>query len=71
MLVQGAPTRRIGWFVLGLGVALAGLSWMLWVTYGAPADWTGPVAIVRWLKPILALTVVGAVFCFYRASRGR
>ncbi|HEU0103380.1 MAG TPA: hypothetical protein VFR07_13770 [Mycobacteriales bacterium] len=59
---------RAGWLALGLGVALAGLMWMLWVTYGAPADWTGPSAVVRYLKPVLYATVVASVLCFYRAA---
>ncbi len=68
---RAARRRRLRWLALGLVLLVAGSSWTVWVTYGAPADATGATAVVRWLKPILYGTVVGAVFCFSRAAAGR
>jgi len=65
------PPAGLGWLVLGLCLGLAGVAWLLWVTYGAPSGWTGPSAVVRYRMPVLYATVVGVVACWYRATRAQ
>ena len=65
----GAPATRDRsrrWVALGVGVAGAGLAWLLLVTFGAGRDWAG--GVVRWLEPGAYPVLLAAACCSHRAT---
>jgi hypothetical protein len=67
----GPSGGRAGWLLSGLAVLAAGLGWLVWVGYGAPADWTGSAALIRYTKPVAYASLVVAAVCFARGLRRR
>jgi hypothetical protein len=66
---QRTGPRRARWLLAGGSLLAAGTGWLVWVTYGPPADWSGAAAAIRYSKPVVWAVLAGAAVCFLRAGR--
>ncbi len=60
--------RFVAWVIAGVVALAVGLAWLLAVGYGS-VDWPDFMEPwIRYFRPAVLLSLVGAAFCFARAA---